>query len=127
MPYSLSIAAVLALLLIALSVNVSRLRLRYRVSFGDAGNPALTAAIRAHGNSLEQSMLFILLLYFIDTATSLNSAWVLGLGAGFVVLRLTYCWALFSRRLRGRQVSHGLSMLMLLLTAVMLLSEGVGA
>lgn len=101
MPYSLSIAAVLALLLIALSVNVSRLRLRYRVSFGDAGNPALTAAIRAHGNSLEQSVLFILLLYFIDTATSLNSAWVLGLGAGFVVLRLTYCWAIVQQALAG--------------------------
>lgn len=37
MPYSIPIAALLAVLLITLSLNVSRLRLRYRVSFGDAG------------------------------------------------------------------------------------------
>lgn len=127
MPYSAYIAAVLAILLIALSLNVSRLRMRYRVSFGDADNPALTAAIRAHGNSLEQSTLFILLLYLIDTSTSLSAAWVIGLGVAFVVLRLSYCAALLGRRLLLRQVSHGLSMLVLLLATLILLTEGIEA
>lgn len=127
MPYSVHIAAVLALLLIALSLNVSRLRMRYRVSFGDADNPALTAAIRAHGNSLEQSTLFILLLYFIDTSTSLSAAWVIGLGVAFVVLRLSYCAALLGRQLLLRQVSHGLSMLVLLVATLILLTEGIEA
>lgn len=127
MPYSVPIAALLAVLLTALSLNVSRLRLRYRVSFGDAGNPALTAAIRAHGNSLEQSLLFILLLYFVDTATSLGATWVIGLGCVFIALRVSYCMALFTRRLRIRQISHSLSMLVLLATALMLLGEGLKA
>lgn len=127
MPYSVYIATVLALLLIALSLNVSRLRMRYRVSFGDADNPALTAAVRAHGNSLEQSTLFIPLLYFIDTSTSLSAAWVIGLGVAFVVLRLAYCAALLGRRLFLRQVSHGLSMLVLLVATLILLTEGIEA
>lgn len=125
MPYSIYTAAVLALLLIVLSINVSRLRMRYRVSFGDAGNPLLTAAIRAHGNSLEQSMLFILLLYFIDTSTSLGAEWVIGLGIVFVLLRLSFCAALLGRWLLLRQVSHGLSMLVLLVATLILLTKGV--
>lgn len=127
MPYSIPIAALLAVLLITLSLNVSRLRLRYRVSFGDAGHPALTAAIRAHGNSLEQSLLFILLLYFVDTATSLGAIWVIGLGAVFIALRVAYCTALFTRRLRVRQISHSLSMLVQLVTTLILLAEGLKA
>ena len=52
----------LALLLTALSLHVSRLRLRYRQTWGDGGYKDLATAIRTHGNTLEQSMLFGLLL-----------------------------------------------------------------
>ena len=121
MPYSLYAAALLSLLLIGLSLNVSRLRFRHRVSFGDGGNPALTAAIRAHGNSLEQSLLFILLLYFLEIATVLDAAWVVGLAGAFIGLRLLYCGALFGRWLRLRQLSHALTMLVLLATTLLLL------
>ena len=121
MPYSLYSAALLSLLLIGLSLNVSRLRMRYRVAFGDGGNPALNAAIRAHGNSLEQSLLFSLLLYFLETATAPQPAWVIGLAAAFIGLRLLYCGALFGRRLKLRQLSHALTMLVLLVTTLLLL------
>lgn len=121
MPYSLYAAALLSLLLIGLSLNVSRLRFRHRVSFGDGGNPALTAAIRAHGNSLEQSLLFILLLYFLEIVTALDAAWVISLASAFIGLRLLYCWALFRRQLRLRQLSHALTMLVSLVTTLLLL------
>ena len=121
MPYSLYSAALLSLLLIGLSLNVSRLRMRYRVAFGDGGNPALNAAIRANGNSLEQSLLFSLLLYFLETATAPQPAWVIGLAAAFIGLRLLYCGALFGRRLKLRQLSHALTMLVLLVTTLLLL------
>lgn len=124
MPYSVYVAALLSLLLIGLSLNISRLRLRHRVSFGDAGNPALTAAIRAHGNSLEQSLLFICLLYFLESAGGLAATWIIGLGAAFIGLRLLYCAALFGRRMRLRQLSHALTMLLLLVASVLLLLGG---
>ena len=63
-----SILALLALLLTALSLNVSRLRMRHRVSFGDGGHRDLMVAVRAHGNALEQSLLFGLLLLLLLAA-----------------------------------------------------------
>lgn len=125
MPYSLYTAALLSLLLIGLSLNVSRLRLRHRVSFGDSGNPALVAAIRAHGNSLEQSLLFIVLLFLLESHGAAGSLWVPGLALAFVVLRLLYCAALFGRGLLLRQVSHALTMLVLLATTLLLLAQGL--
>lgn len=124
MLYSVPAAGLLALLLIGLSLNVSRQRMRHRVSFGDAGNPALTAAIRAHGNSLEQALLFISLLYLLESAGG-EAAWVIGLAAAFIGLRLLYCVALFGRHLRLRQLSHGLTMLVLLVTSVLLVQGGL--
>ncbi|HLD64745.1 MAG TPA: MAPEG family protein [Pseudomonas sp.] len=121
MPYSLYTAATLSLLLIGLSLNISRQRLRHRVSFGDGGNPALTAAIRAHGNSLEQSLLFLILLYLLESATATGAPWLTGLALTFVGARVLYCAALFGRKRLLRQVSHGVTMLVLLLTTLMLL------
>lgn len=123
MLYSPYIAAVLSLLLIALSLNISRLRLVHRVSFGDGGIKALTWAIRAHGNSLEQSLLFILLLYFVETAAEVGATVVLALGAAFLLARSLYCLALFARRLLLRQLAHGLTLLLQLAAALLILAN----
>src|SRR5690606_36194496 len=72
MPYSVYVAALLGLLLIALSFNVSRLRMRHQVAFGDGGRPDLIKAVRAHGDSLEQSLLFIVLLYLGDASGQID-------------------------------------------------------
>lgn len=118
MPYSVYTMAALALLLIALSLNISRLRMAHRISFGDGGIKELTVAVRAHGNSLEQSLFFALLLYVAETSAHLDSRLVLALGCAFVALRIVYCAAMFARRLRVRQVAHALTMLLQLATTV---------
>ncbi|WP_447590970.1 MAPEG family protein [Aquipseudomonas campi] len=119
---SIYTAAALSLLLIALSLNISRLRLRYRISFGDGGNAALTAAMRAHGNSLEQSLPFIILLYFAQTTGQATHTLVALLGGAFVVVRVLYCVGVLGRLLLLRQVSHGLTMLLLLAVTLLLLA-----
>ncbi|MEO4048950.1 MAPEG family protein [Pseudomonas sp. CAU 1711] len=121
MLYSLYIAAILGLLLIGLSLNVTRLRMRHQVAFGDGGKTDLLKAVRAHGNSLEQSMLFIVLLYIGETSGQIGGPLVAALGFAFVMLRLLYCTGLFARLLLLRQVSHGLTMLVLLILSVLLL------
>ena len=121
MPYSLYIAAILSLLLIALSLNVSRLRMRHQVAFGDGGKTDLTKAVRAHGNSLEQSVLFIVLLYLGESTGQLSQALTASLGFAFVMLRLLYCTGLFARILLLRQASHGLTMLLMLVLSLLLL------
>ncbi|MNG19184.1 Inner membrane protein YecN [compost metagenome] len=121
MPYSVYIAALLSLLLIGLSLNVSRLRMRQQIAFGDGGKTDLLKAIRAHGNSLEQSVLFIVLLFLGETTGQISPALVAALGFAFIMLRLLYCTGLFARLLLLRQVSHGLTMLVLLAVTVLLL------
>jgi uncharacterized membrane protein YecN with MAPEG domain len=121
MLYSVYIAAILALLLIALSLNISRLRMRHQVAFGDGGKPDLIKAVRAHGNSLEQSVLFIVLLYLGEATGQIGGPLTAALGFAFIMLRLLYCTGLFARILLLRQASHALTMLVLLAVTLLLL------
>jgi uncharacterized membrane protein YecN with MAPEG domain len=121
MLYSVYIAAILALLLIGLSLNISRLRMRHQVAFGDGGKPDLIKAVRAHGNSLEQSVLFIVLLYLGEAAGQIGGPLTAALGFAFIMLRLLYCTGLFARILLLRQASHALTMLVLLAVTLLLL------
>jgi uncharacterized membrane protein YecN with MAPEG domain len=112
--------AVLAILLTGLSLQVSRLRIRYRQSFGDGGHKDLMLAIRAHGNTLEQSLLFGLLMLLMELT---QPAWgaLAAVGAVFVVARLMHTLAIFRRLLLLRQIAHVLSVLCQLALALALL------
>lgn len=121
MLYSVYIAAILALLLIGLSLNISRLRMRHQVAFGDGGKPDLIKAVRAHGNSMEQSLLFIVLLYLGEATGQIGGPLTAALGFAFIMLRLLYCTGLFARILLLRQASHALTMLVLLSVTLLLL------
>ena len=105
----------LALLLTALSLHVSRLRLRYRQTWGDGGHKDLATAIRTHGNTLEQSMLFGLLLLAHAQLPSATLAALAVACAAFVLARLLYCVGAFTRRLAWRQ-AHPLAPRILSLT-----------
>jgi uncharacterized membrane protein YecN with MAPEG domain len=122
--YSAYTAAVLSLLLMALSLNISRLRLAHKISFGDGGIKELTLATRAHGNSLEQSLIFIVLLYFMETAPAANAQIALVLGVAFVITRIIHCTAMFTRRLLIRQIAHVATVGLQLATALIILAGG---
>ena len=112
----------LALLLTALSLHVSRLRLRYRQTWGDGGHKDLATAIRTHGNTLEQSMLFgLLLLAHAQLPSAPLGALALACAA-FVLARLLYCVGAFTRRLAWRQAAHAITLLAQL-TATALLAH----
>lgn len=112
----------LALLLTALSLHVSRLRLRYRQTWGDGGHKDLAAAIRTHGNTLEQSMLFGLLLLAHAQFHSATPGALAAACAAFVLARLLYCIGAFARRLAWRQAAHAITLLAQL-TATALLAH----
>ena len=112
----------LALLLTALSLHVSRLRLRYRQTWGDGGHKDLATAIRTHGNTLEQSMLFGLLLLAHAQLPSATLAALAVACAVFVLARLLYCVGAFTRRLAWRQAAHAVTLLAQL-TATALLAH----
>lgn len=123
MLYSAYVAAALSLLLVTLSLNISRLRLAHKVSFGDGGIRELTLAVRAHGNSLEQSVIFIPLLYFMEASGSADARMALAIGSAFVLTRILYCAALFKRTLLIRQMAHVLTVLLQTAAALMLLGH----
>lgn len=112
----------LALLLTAPSLHVSRLRLRYRQTWGDGGHKDLATAIRTHGNTLEQSMLFGLLLLAHAQLPSATLAALAVACAAFVLARLLYCVGAFTRRLAWRQAAHAITLLAQL-TATALLAH----
>jgi len=58
--------AVLALIYAALAVNVIRLRRRNLAAFGDAGNPSLRSAIRAHGHFAEYVPIIVLMVAMLE-------------------------------------------------------------
>jgi len=119
--YSAYITAVLALLLIGLSLNITRLRLIHKVGFGDGGIRELTRATRAHGNTLEQSLLFIPLLYFVEITAAADATLVLAFGGVFIFARVAYCLALFTRHLLARQIAHALTLLVQIAAALTIL------
>jgi hypothetical protein len=121
LPTSIYTAAALSLLLLTLSLNISRLRLAHKISFGDGGAKELAMAVRAHGNSLEQSVLFIPLLYLMETHTHPDPRLVLAVGGTFILLRVVYCAALFRRALPIRQIAHGLTVLVQLVATTAIL------
>jgi uncharacterized membrane protein YecN with MAPEG domain len=103
--------AVLAVLLTALSVRISALRLRYRTSFGDGGHKDLLLAIRAHGNTLEQTTLYGLLALAYAGLPSAHNGYLLACSASFVLARVGHALAMFTRQLSLRQATHVVSVL----------------
>jgi uncharacterized protein len=106
---SATVAIVLALIalgLTALSLNISRLRLKHKVSFGDGGHKDLLVAVRAHGNALEQSMLFAVLLLAAAVLGASSAAVITGCCSIFVAARIIHAAAMFGRWLKLRQLAH---------------------
>ncbi len=111
--------ATMTVLLTALSLNVSRLRLRYKVSFGHGTHRDLEMAVRAHGNTLEQILLFVALLMGLESIAPGHAALV-PLAASFVVARCLHIIALFSRKLLLRQIAHLATVGLQLTTALLI-------
>lgn len=115
------VLALLAILLTALSLNVSRLRLKYKISYGDEGHRDLVVAVRAHGNALEQCLLFAVLMLALDNPSTGEAAQLGWLGLVFFLARVLHPLAMFQRWLRLRQLAHISSLLAQLTAAWMLL------
>lgn len=110
--------ATLALLLTALSLHVSRLRMRHRQTWGDGGHQDLAVAVRTHGNTLEQSLLFGLLVLAQSGGTAATA--LAAVCCTFVLARIVYCTAAFGRRLPWRQAAHALTLLCQLAATLLL-------
>ncbi len=105
---SIFYSCLLLLLLILLAINVSRYRVRYQIFIGDGGRHKLQHAIRAHGNSVEQILPFILLLLFLDYLDAHENSLHI-LSTLFLITRGAYAVAMLKGPILFRQISSGLT------------------
>ncbi|MCE2915138.1 MAG: MAPEG family protein [Rubrivivax sp.] len=106
------------LLLVALSLNVSRLRLHHKISAGDGGHRDLAAAVRAHGNLVEQWPL--LLLLWMAESRGAAGATLVAIAGVVVLARLLHAAGMLARLPLLRRAGHVLSLVCLLSLAVTL-------
>lgn len=115
-------AALGALLMFALAARVMRLRHKHRVGLGSGGEDSLSLAIRAHANAVEYLPIALLLLLILELDQT--RAWLLHVfGIVLIVGRILHAIGLSSSAGTsfGRFVGTGLTMLVILVMALLLL------
>jgi hypothetical protein len=117
--------AVLALVYWGLAVNVVRLRRQNRAAFGDAGNPALRSAIRAHGHFAEYVPIVALMVAMLEVSGMASWRVHLLMGA-LLISRLLHPFGMYAKpgtfafRI-GRVTGVTLTLLVLVASAVAIL------
>ena len=82
-------AGVLIVAQMALLFTVVATRRRVRQSLGEAGDPALTRAVRRHGNFAENAAIFVICLVLTETLGAAR-IFVAGVAALFVLGRILH-------------------------------------
>ena len=119
--------AVLALVYAALAINVVRLRRQNLAAFGDAGNPSLRSAIRAHGHFAEYVPVIALMVAMLEMSGMPGWRVHLLMGA-LLISRLLHPFGMYAKpgtfafRI-GRVAGVTLTLIVLIASAVAILSR----
>ncbi len=84
-------AAILALIFVALSIRTIRLRRSKRIGVGASNDVEMTRAMRVHANFAEYVPLALLLMFFLESLTSVE-IWIHILGVILVVGRIIHAY-----------------------------------
>jgi uncharacterized membrane protein YecN with MAPEG domain len=115
-------AALVALLVMVLAVRVVLRRRSAKVGLGDGNNPDLLQCIRVHANAVEYVPLYLLLMLILELNQTLPIL-IHVFGIVLVVARLLHAWGVsrHSGISPGRALGAGLTVLMIILMALLLL------
>jgi uncharacterized membrane protein YecN with MAPEG domain len=119
--------AVLALVYAALAINVVLLRRQNRALFGDAGNPALRSAIRAHGHFAEYVPIIALMVAMLEMSGTATWRVHLLMGA-LLISRLLHPFGMYAKAGTlafrvGRVAGVTLTLIVLIASAVAILAR----
>jgi uncharacterized protein len=123
MPVFFVCAGLLGLLAVSLTVSVGRLRMQKKIYLGDGGDPAMLAAIRAHGNFMEYVPLCLLLIYIVSDFYSFWYVAVLSLV--LLLSRVLHAGGLLGFIPLGRTLGAAGTTLILAVTSAMLIMSGI--
>ena len=105
--YSFIYVALSCLILSKLSMNVIKLRRQGKISFGDDGDRALMRRIRAQGNFIEYTPIFLLSLIAIEWLAIENIPYyflyINIVGSLFIIGRILHVLSLYEKKIMHRK------------------------
>ena len=105
--YSFIYVALSCLILSKLSINVIKLRRQGKISFGDDGDRTLMRRIRAQGNFIEYTPIFLLSLIAIEWLSIQNIPYyflyINIVGSLFIVGRILHALSLYEKKIMHRK------------------------
>ena len=124
--YSFIYVALSAWILVKLSINVIIERRKNKVSFGDDGNRVLLRRIRAHGNFIEYTPIFLISLIGIEWLAYSNNIpfylfYINFLGTLFIVGRIFHILSLYQKKILYRKIGMKTTFISLRINALVLI------
>ena len=105
--YSFIYVALSCLILSKLSMNVIKLRRQGKISFGDDGDRVLMRRIRAQGNFIEYTPIFLLSLIAIELLAIENIPYyflyINIVGSLFIIGRILHALSLYEKKIMHRK------------------------
>ena len=95
--YLYLVTAILLFIFIALSINAAFTRRKSGLAVGEADNETLLRAVRAHGNFTEYTPMFLISLFLIDHVSK-NCEYILVIGSGFILGRISHATSMFLKK-----------------------------
>ena len=93
--------AISAIILIFLSIKIIQNRRSSKISIGDEGNDFLQRKIRAHGNFIEYTPIFLIMLILVEMA-GLNKYFIHFFGIIFMVGRASHAYGIMIAEVRAK-------------------------
>ena len=124
--HSFIYVALSTFILIKLSINVILERRKNKVSFGDDGNRALMRRIRAQGNFIEYTPIFLISLIGIewigyDKNIPYYLIFVHSLGMIFIVGRILHTISLYQKKISFRRIGMRITFYSLIVNGLILI------
>ena len=113
---TLSLAAAAAVIHLWLFVRVTQRRFAVKAIHGDGGDAHLFRRIRAHGNFIENTPLFLVLVAAIEL-TGKGGTWLAIVGSAFMLARLAHAFGMESPKANPFRAA-GMLVTLLLLTVL---------
>ena len=123
--YSFIYVALSCLILSKLSINVIKLRRQGKISFGDDGDRTLMRRIRAQGNFIEYTPIFLLSLIGIEWLALENIPYyflyINIVGSLFIIGRILHALSLYEKKIMHRKTGMIITFVSLQLNGILLL------
>lgn len=95
LPVTAFVAAICAIMLLITAIDTVRQRLRLKTAFGDADDPKLISASRAHANLAEHAPIVILLIATLELSNAHQVA-LMAISVLFLVGRVAHIVGLYT-------------------------------